>query len=457
MKANRLISVILTVLFLFSSLSFTVNAYEDTLLVTFDAMELDYGADAAVSEEAAIEVFSESSSQLSGYDILSQMDNGDNLTKAYDLYLNGVEGFSSKIYLSYSGAYISPAEFQTVYNAVISDNPHIIWLSAKCSYAVNSAGTNVVYVLPTYIMTADEAETASAELSLAIENYTVGLEGKSDYKISKVLHDRLCLRTEYADTDNDQTAYGALVEKAAVCAGYARAYQMLLNACGIPCWTVVGTSIAPGSTTAVSHAWNMVFLDGCWYHTDVTWDDAGDTGISVFYSYFNVTTSQITEDHTVYSPFADLIPVCTATENNYFKIKGWECESYDRLTVIDSLKKGGGISKIYVTGDMDAFESALSEDLSVLAASIGMSGSITCYITVLGREFRLRLDGNLTANGDANGDLITDMKDILLIKRTLADMEEETELSTGNADMSDDSVISTADVLLLRKYLCGLA
>lgn len=61
------------------------------------------------------------------------------------------------------------------------------------------------------------------------------------------------------------TAYGALVEGDAVCQGYALAYKLLLDKCGID--SVLVTSNEMG------HAWNLVKLDGSWYHVDVTWDD----------------------------------------------------------------------------------------------------------------------------------------------------------------------------------------
>ena len=52
------------------------------------------------------------------------------------------------------------------------------------------------------------------------------------------------------------TAYGCLVEGRAVCAGYAKAFKLLLGRCGISCYYVVGE--AGGG----KHGWNCVELDG---------------------------------------------------------------------------------------------------------------------------------------------------------------------------------------------------
>ena len=63
-----------------------------------------------------------------------------------------------------------------------------------------------------------------------------------------------------------QTAYGALVNKEAVCEGYAKAYKLLLNAMGIECDVVINAE----------HAWNVVQLEGKWYLVDVTNDDTNN-------------------------------------------------------------------------------------------------------------------------------------------------------------------------------------
>lgn len=62
-----------------------------------------------------------------------------------------------------------------------------------------------------------------------------------------------------------QSAYGALVERRAVCKGIAKAYQLLLTEAGIPSQLVEGT--LDGNT---KHVWNAFRVDGLLYHSDVT-------------------------------------------------------------------------------------------------------------------------------------------------------------------------------------------
>ncbi len=65
------------------------------------------------------------------------------------------------------------------------------------------------------------------------------------------------------------TIYGAIVDNIAVCDGYSKQLNYLLNAVGVPSQMIVGESRKQG------HQWNLVQLGGEYYHVDVTWADGG--------------------------------------------------------------------------------------------------------------------------------------------------------------------------------------
>lgn len=52
------------------------------------------------------------------------------------------------------------------------------------------------------------------------------------------------------------------------CLGFSSTFQLLMDLAGVECVTVVGSSFEEESL----HSWNMVCLDGSWYHVDVSWD-----------------------------------------------------------------------------------------------------------------------------------------------------------------------------------------
>ncbi len=91
------------------------------------------------------------------------------------------------------------------------------------------------------------------------------------------------------------TIEGALVKKVAVCDGYARAFQEIMKKLKIPCKFVVGRS------SGVGHAWNMVKLDGKWYHVDATFDDPiineTNTNTTPYYKYFLKSSATMKKSH----------------------------------------------------------------------------------------------------------------------------------------------------------------
>ncbi|WPX08904.1 S-layer homology domain-containing protein [Anaerocellum danielii] len=148
----------------------------------------------------------------------------------------------------------------------------------------------------------------------------------NDYDKVLALHDYLVLNTRYdmesylnqSGPFDIHTAYGALINGLAVCDGYAKAMYVLLNTTGIE--TIVVYGQAGDVASKIGHAWNMVKLDGDWYHLDATWDDRDSLGgVQIDYSYFNVTDDDISSDHWWER---NLYPTCTAANykyGNYYK------------------------------------------------------------------------------------------------------------------------------------------
>ncbi len=76
-----------------------------------------------------------------------------------------------------------------------------------------------------------------------------------------------------ADCDNP---YGVLKYHNAVCVGYATTFRLFMQMLDIPCMVV--------HNTERYHSWDLVQLDGGWYHTDI-YSDAGRPS----YAHFNLT------------------------------------------------------------------------------------------------------------------------------------------------------------------------
>ncbi len=89
--------------------------------------------------------------------------------------------------------------------------------------------------------------------------------------------------------DRAFTAYGALIRRLAVCAGYSRAFLLLCDEANVPCVYVP----AP----AMNHAFNAVSLYGELRYIDVTYDDAFNDDPDNGELYFMLTGDEMGADH----------------------------------------------------------------------------------------------------------------------------------------------------------------
>ena len=244
----------------------------------------------------------------------------------------------------FPGAKLSENDITVLYEALSRDNPHLFYLDRiyRMEGRKNKDGDPYYdTMLLHYRFTPQERVTYTNELTTATEKILKDLPKEKDlYFTELTLHDRLVAGCTYdtdaaADTENSDvmayTAYGALVEGSAVCEGYARAMQLLLNRAGIATTVINGTSVE----TKESHMWNLVSLNGNYYYLDPTWNDNQDKG---YHTYFNITSSDLLETHII-APNQAVAISCTATVDNYFIRNNTYIDTYHRQTIAEIIAK----------------------------------------------------------------------------------------------------------------------
>ncbi|MBQ3105749.1 MAG: hypothetical protein IJC59_07830, partial [Lachnospiraceae bacterium] len=162
---------------------------------------------------------------------------------------------------------IAESDISAVLSGVINDNADLYFVESGFNYSTASDGT-VAALIPGYKAGFDDtAFQREVENALGVIR-----DGMSDLDKAIALHDYLVLNCEYdpntyttGPAANSYTAYGILVDKVAVCQGYALAYMYLCRQIGIECYMVTSDSM--------NHAWNLICLNGNYYQVDVTWDD----------------------------------------------------------------------------------------------------------------------------------------------------------------------------------------
>lgn len=156
----------------------------------------------------------------------------------------------------------------------------------------NSLPTAVLYGIYEGIAKQDEkiAKKAHEVLELAVTGEMEEIE-----KI-KAVHDYIVLNTAYDTTYTRRSIEDTLLFGSAVCQGYAETMKLFLDALGIENQLIYGTG------GGENHVWNLVCLDGSWYHLDATWDDpldqmGRDTPGYVRYEYFMLSDAAMGKDH----------------------------------------------------------------------------------------------------------------------------------------------------------------
>ncbi len=146
------------------------------------------------------------------------------------------------------------------------------------------------------------------QISTVVKN----TEGMDEFEKALYLHDYVVLNCRYdtelleiLETEGTLTGkirseryseYSVLVNGTGICGSYALAYRALMNSAGMECIYL--------SSEEMSHAWNMVKIDGKWYHVDCCWDDpVPDREGRARRTYFLRTDKEImTLDHFSWTP-----------------------------------------------------------------------------------------------------------------------------------------------------------
>lgn len=188
--------------------------------------------------------------------------------------LNGWDQLKTKINVEAFNIHIN--DIGDIYFKILTDNPQYFYVASQLNYSYTVSTGTVTEVTVSYNYETNEIPALKTEFNQAVDNALKIIQpSMDDLQKALAIHDYLVLNCEYnsnfytdpALIDSESfTAYGCLVNKIAVCQGYSYAYKLLLNKVGIE------SSIAVSE--AMNHAWNLVKINGEFYHVDVTWDDS---------------------------------------------------------------------------------------------------------------------------------------------------------------------------------------
>ena len=186
-----------------------------------------------------------------------------------------------------------------VVEAVFNDHPELFWVDTNFSYKYIEKG-EVVQIILNYNSTSKNIEKSKETFNQAIEKIVGDANTYSSiYDKEKFVHDTLITNNKYDKNEKlNQSAYSALVKGKTVCAGYSRAFQIIMNKLGIRTYFISGDSNG-------DHSWNIIELEDEYYNVDLTWDNQKN----ITYRYFNVPDSVFSKTH-IRKGLSIYLPVC---------------------------------------------------------------------------------------------------------------------------------------------------
>lgn len=198
---------------------------------------------------------------------------------------------------------VNGRELKNAFTAVCNDHPELFWLNTGYSYKYAPNGT-IAEIDLSFNYTAQTLEESKAAYDKAANEIIYGSRGVGDdYQKELYVHNALIKKIIYdLGAPANQSAYSALVSNRTVCAGYARAFQYIMQQLGIPCYYCTGYA-------GQNHAWNIIRLDGDFYNVDVTWDDT----IPFTYDYFNCSDADYAQNH-VRKDLSVYLPPCKGSK-----------------------------------------------------------------------------------------------------------------------------------------------
>lgn len=237
-------------------------------------------------------------------------------------------------------------ELKDTFQAVLYDNSEFFWVGTNYTFIEYK---DSIEFSPNYRFDSSTAKDMNAVLDRKLEEIIKSADTlTSDYEKELYFNDYICNVTVYnEDTFGNMgdTAYNSLINGEAICEGYSRAMQLLLDRAGINNYLVIGDAKTENGTEA--HMWNVVEIGGKNYHLDVTWNDTG-TANGTGYLYFNLNDEIISNDHMNILPENNK---CVSIDANYFVVNSLYVDSfksYDDLVlpVANELKKNDNTVEI---------------------------------------------------------------------------------------------------------------
>lgn len=210
----------------------------------------------------------EQKASAADYDALKQK-----IITAYQKYETNINVKAYKLYNdSATGSKLS-----SMFEEIMNETPYLFYNGREFTKAIDAESNQILSIGLEYLtpykkngkVNVSKIEQYKKKIDAALlKGSRYAKKNMTDVEKAMVLHDYLIRKVNYSNAGPESeclTEVGALLKNKANCQGYALAYKMLLKKVGIEAICL--------SSDDMDHMWNLIRINGKWYHVDLVWDD----------------------------------------------------------------------------------------------------------------------------------------------------------------------------------------
>lgn len=158
---------------------------------------------------------------------------------------------------------VSAKELCKTFSKLKISEPYLFFLSDELSYTYGEDGS-ILSVKPKYTMSCESAEEARKYCIKRISEICALAEDlDGDTEKCLFVYDYFCENFKYDHNYENDNIYELFLSGEGTCRAFSLAFSAVLDKLGIE------TSCA--MSEEMGHIWNLVKIDGKWYHCDVSW------------------------------------------------------------------------------------------------------------------------------------------------------------------------------------------
>lgn len=208
-------------------------------------------------------------------------------------------------------------ELHDIFFKLRLDCPELFWaVGFRYRYYPNASN---VEMIPEYLFDKKKVKEHQTAMEARIAKLVRSAKSMSEWEKELYIHDFICINIRYDKLKKPYSheIIGSLGQGVGVCEGIAKTVKSLCDALGI--WCIIAISDAnQDKKIKYRHAWNVVRLDGKYYHLDATFDNTLSSEEMIRYDYFNLDDKHFFKDH---EPVIYAVPACSDGEHYYYREK----------------------------------------------------------------------------------------------------------------------------------------